>query len=115
VRVVVQIAIFLILLIGCIIGCTILWQNFVTDMLYNCTDSGGAPDFLLSSRHWVHQPVAVHHVASGRSMSEPDAIRAGWSLTTLELLRWALVGVSIVASWLASDVTWSRKPSKGDA
>jgi hypothetical protein len=97
---------FLVLMVACIILCAVLWQHLITDTLYNCTDSLGGPDFLLSSRHWVHNPVAVHHVSAGRSMGEPDNIREGWSLTKLICLRWSLVIVSAAISFIFAQLLW---------
>jgi hypothetical protein len=96
----IQSATFLAWMVGCTIMSAMIWQCFVTDTLYNCTDSLGGPDFVLSSRHWVHHPVSVPQVVGGRSMSEPDTVKEGWSITGLKCLRWALVGASIALSFL---------------
>ena len=91
----------------CTVGCTLLWSQFVTDTFYSCTDPGWL-DFL-SPGHWVHRPITVAHVVAGRSMSEPDTIRAGWSNTGLWYLWFSVVGVSsIVSAWLAW-IPWIRE------
>jgi hypothetical protein len=105
-RLIVKVVAFLALMLGCTILCAVIWQRFVTDTLYDCTDSLGGPDYLLSSRHWVHDPVAVQHVVGNRSMSEPDTIKVGWSIAGLICLRWALVGASIVVSFLLTRLLW---------
>jgi hypothetical protein len=92
------------MLLLCVIGCTTLWGLFVTDRLYNCTDPGWL-DFLFPG-HWVHHPVAVAHVVAGRSMSEPDTIRAGWSITGLWCLWFSFIVVSLVVSFLLARRSW---------
>lgn len=84
--------------------CTVAWQQFVADTLYDCTDAGWL-DYL-SPGHWVHNPVPVAHVAHSRVMSEPDTIRAGWSLAGLWTLWYSFVGVSVVASLLLARMSW---------
>ena len=100
---------FLISMIGCTILVAVFWQHYVTDTLYNCTDSIGFPDYLVSSRHWVHDPVAVQHVFGHRPMSDPDTIKIGWSIAGLITLRWALVGASIAASFLLTRLLWNPR------
>ena len=97
---------FLLFMIGCTVLCAVIWQGFVVDTLYDCTDSGGLPDYFLSSRHWVHKPVAVEHVVGHRSMSEPDTIKTGWSILGLICLRWTFVGASIFSGILAARLLW---------
>jgi hypothetical protein len=92
------------LLLLCALGCTALWGLFVTDRLYNCTDPGWL-DFLFPG-HWVHHPVAVAHLVAGRYMSEPDTIRAGWSITGLWCLWFSFVVISLVVSFLLARRSW---------
>lgn len=84
--------------------CTVVWQNSVTDTLYHCTDSGGL-DYL-SPGLWVHDPVAVEKVVYSRSMSEPDTIRAGWTMKALWALWFSFVSASVVVSGLLARVPW---------
>ena len=102
---------FLLFMIGCTVLCAVIWQRFVTDTLYNCTDSIGVSDYMLPSRHWVHNPVAVEHVVSHRSMSEPDTIKTGWSIVGLICLRWTFVGASVFFSLLVARLLWSTPQS----
>jgi hypothetical protein len=96
---------FLVTLIVMTILCTVVWQQFVTDTLYHCTDALWL-DFLRPG-HWVHEPVAsVAQVVRRRSMSEPDTIRAGWSMTGLWSLWYSFVGVSVAVSALLARAPW---------
>lgn len=106
-----RIAKFVAVFLCCTIVCTVLWAQFVTDTLYNCTDPGWL-DYLFPG-HWVHHPVAVAHVVVGRSMSEPDTIKAGWSITGLWFLWFAVVGVSVLGSVLLARLPWIRTRQRG--
>jgi hypothetical protein len=110
-RLLAQTMTFVSMMIGCTILCAVMWQRFVTDTRYNCTDSAGLPDYFVSSRHWVHNPVAVEHVVSHRSMSEPDTIKAGWSIIGLMCLRWTFVGASFVLSLSVARSLWNSPQS----
>ncbi len=95
--------------------CTAVWQ-FVGDKLYDCTDDG----FLGFWRpgNWVHavggQPmVAVPRVIHGRSMSEPDTIKEGWTLTDLWRLWYAFVAVSVCVSMALALVPWFPRSRLG--
>ena len=66
------------------------------------TDSGGF-DYL-SPGDWVHrQGAVVNHVVAGRSMSEPDTIKKGWSVAGL----WGL-WISFFAASLAISFGFTR-------
>ena len=96
------------------IACTIVWQEFVTDKLYNCTDPAWL-DFL-SPGNWVHihdgKPVAFVPVIIGGSMSDPDTIKDGWSIARLWYLWYSFVAVSVVISILLARIRWIPKQSK---
>lgn len=108
----IRVAKFVAVLMCCTIASTILWALFVTDTLYNCTDPGWL-DFL-SPGHWVHHPVPVAHVIAGRSMSEPDTIKAGWSITGLWLFWFAVVVASVFVSVLLARTPWIREKQAGE-
>jgi hypothetical protein len=93
---------FVFVMLAMTIVSMVVWQEFVTDRLYNCTDALWF-DFLRPGFGWVHGNVAyVPVVVSGRSMSEPDTIKAGWTMTRLWLLWFSFIGVSVAVSlWLA--------------
>ena len=96
-----------------IVASTMAWDAFVNGKLYYCTD-GGTLDFLFVG-DWVHHPESVAHVVP-RSMSEPDEIRAGWSLAGLWCLWIAFVAVSVFVSALFARIFWivtKRTPPKG--
>ena len=68
-----------------------VWQEFVTDRLYNCTDPAWLDFF--ESRNWVHshngQAVAFVPVITGGSMSDPDTIQRGLE----RLLAFGICGI----------------------
>jgi hypothetical protein len=88
--------------------CTAVWQNFVTDVLYNCTDPAWL-DFL-SPGNWVHfhngEPVAFVPVITGGSMSDPDTIKEGWSVARLWHLWDGFVIVSAGISVFLARIRW---------
>jgi hypothetical protein len=83
--------------------CTWSWDAFVSAKLYYCTD-GGMLDFWCAG-DWVHHPVPVMHVVP-RSMSEPDEIKEGWSITALWFLWSAFVLISALISALFARFLW---------
>lgn len=97
---------FALVLVAMAIVCTIVWQ-LVGDTLYDCTD-----DNMLGFWRpgcWVHRfdghpIVVVHQIVHGRSMSEPDAIKEGWSVPRLWCLWSSFVvvslAVSVVLTWM---------------
>lgn len=93
--------------LGCTIACTFLWAHFVTGTIYNCTDSLWL-DYLFPG-HWVHDPVSITQVVGGRSMSEPDALKEGWSTARLWYLWFSFVGVSVAASAMLAWMPWTRE------
>ena len=64
-------------LLAMIIASTMDWDAFINGKLYYCTD-GGTLDFLFVG-DWVHHPESVANIVP-RSMSDPDEIKAGWSI-----------------------------------
>jgi hypothetical protein len=89
------------------IAFTFLWERFVADTLYNCTDPGWF-DYLFPG-DWAHKPVSVRHVTGGRSMSEPDTIKEGWTMTRLWYLWFSVVGISVILSALLAWMPWIPK------
>jgi hypothetical protein len=92
------------------IVCTIVWNESVARKLYDCTDSAPFGGYL-SPGDWVHNwpghPITtVENIVHGRSMSEPDTIRQGWTVTRLWCLWFLFFGVSIAISFLLSRKTW---------
>jgi hypothetical protein len=83
--------------------CVWAWDAFVNGKLYYCTD-GGTMDFIFVG-DWVHHPESVVDVAP-RSMSEPDEIKIGWSVTGLRCLWSAFVGGSVLLSALFAGAIW---------
>jgi len=111
IRMVESAAKFVVVMLAMTVVCTIVWQEFVTDKLYNCTDPGWL-DFL-SPGNWVHshdsQPVAFVPVITARPMSDPDTIKQGWSIARLWYLWYSFVCVSTIISVLLAWVRWIPK------
>jgi len=104
-------AVFLYSMLCCIIVCTVIWEYQIDGKLYNCTDNVGF-DFLHPG-DWVHDfgghPVAVvNQVVVGRSMSEPDEIKTGWSIPRLWLLWCSWFGASLLVSFVVARFWWRR-------
>jgi hypothetical protein len=106
-------AAFLMLLLACTIYCTFAWDKYVADKLYICNDS--VPYVFLHPGDWVHGDyVTVPRIVTPRSMSEPDAIKEGWSVAQLWLLWWSWVAASIgVSALLAFLIWWPRTRRAG--
>ena len=100
---------FAIVMIAMTIVCAIAWQEVVAEYLYDCTDS--VPGDFFRPGDWVHSfgghsIVPVQHVVHGRSMSEPDTIKQGWSMTGLWLLWLSFVAISAGVSVLLARKRW---------
>jgi hypothetical protein len=105
------------------IVCTIVWQEVVTEYLYDNTDDNMA-GFLspLSGDFWIGEGgfpvVTVQHVVHGRSMSDLDQIKEGWSIPKLFALWLSFVTISTVISIALARIRWisnqSTKPIYGD-
>lgn len=83
-----------------------LWDGLINGRVYYCTD-GSTMDFLFVG-DWVHNPESAARVVP-RSMSEPDEIRKGWSITGLWCLWTSFVILStFVAAWFAR-IAWASE------
>jgi hypothetical protein len=105
-----RVAKFAIVMFAMTIACTLVWDAFVAENLYDCTDS--VPFDFLKPGDWVHAfgsntIVPVPHVIHGRSMSGPDTIKEGWSVTDLWLLWFSFVGISVAVSAFSARLRWS--------
>lgn len=90
------------------IACTFIWETCINGRLYVCTDPGWL-DFL-DPGNWVHgKYVEVDRFDHPRSMSEPDAVLAGWSKQRLWFLWYGFVGLAVAVSFLVAKKAWSRK------
>jgi hypothetical protein len=108
-RAVKSVAKFLIVLVAMTVISTIVW-NYVAGDLYDCTDDDFIPGYWTPG-FWVHSwgdhpVVAVHQVIHGRSMSEPDTIKEGWSVTGLLCLWFSFFAVSLVVSIAFARLRW---------
>ncbi len=84
-------------------ACIWAWDAFVNGKLYYCTD-GGTIDFIFVG-DWVHHPESVSQIVP-RSMSQPDEIKAGWTITGLWCLWCAFVAGSVFVSMLFAGALW---------
>jgi len=94
---------------------TIVWDQVVAAKIYDCTDS--VPFGYLRPGDWVHSwtghPMAtVSQVVHGRSMSEPDTIKEGWSVSRLWYLWLVFATFSLVVSFLLARVAWIKGLSR---
>ena len=88
-----------------IIGCCVVWEWGVHLNVYDCTDPG-LIDFLTPG-DWIHGHfITVSEVAHGRSMSEPDTIKTGWSIHSLWNVWYAYIAISILSSLAFSLIRW---------
>jgi hypothetical protein len=83
---------------------TIAWQVFIPGRLYDCSDDNMAG--FLRPGDWIHHPVSVPHIVLSKTMSEPDTIKAGWSVAGLWGLWFSFVGASLVVSIALARVQW---------
>jgi hypothetical protein len=91
------------------VTCTIAWQGVVSEYLYDCTDENMAG--FLTPGDWVYgsdgQPiVVVDKIIHGRSPSESDTIKRGWSVTGLWCLWVSCLAVSLMVSIVVARVSW---------
>ena len=93
------------------IVCSVVWQDVVTEYIYDNTDDN-MMGFLspLFGDFWIGEGgfpvVAVKHVVHGRSMSDPDEIKEGWSVPKLFCLWLSFVATSTVISILLARIHW---------
>ena len=91
---------FVVVMLAMTIAFTIFWQDVVAENLYDNTDEnmlGFLHPFFLDG--WIGQGrfpvVTVEHIVHGRNMSDPDEIKAGWSIPGLWFLWLSLFSVSV--------------------
>jgi hypothetical protein len=95
---------FAVVAVAATLACTVIWETAVNGRLYSCTDPGWLGYW--SPGNWVHHPVAVDHVVTGLSMSEPDTIKQGWTVAGLWRLWFAFVIVSFAISASLALLPW---------
>ena len=100
--------------------CTIVWQDVVAEYLYDNTDDnmmGFIHPFYLDGciGQSKFRVVSVRQVVHGRSMSEPDEIKEGWSIPKLWCLWFSFVAISLITSIVFARVPWiPRRQLKTD-
>lgn len=102
---------FVIVMFVMTIVCTIVWEDVVTEYLYDNTDDnmmGFLSPFF--GDFWIGEGgfpvVAVQHVVHGRSMSDPDEIKEGWSVPKLFCLWLSFITISAFSSILLARIRW---------
>lgn len=98
--------------------CTIVWDSVVMENLYNCTDDNAFG--FLRPGDWVgafgtFPIVQVDHITHvSQSMSDPDTIKKGWTVTDLWLVWLSFVAVSLVVSIGLASLPWTPKRLKSN-
>ncbi len=79
----------------------VVWDSLVMDRVYHCTDA--TPFGYLSPGNWIHGNIQhVDSINPDATMPEADAIKNGWSNTSLWIVWSALLTISAMTSaWLA--------------
>jgi hypothetical protein len=87
---------FVIAFVICTIIFEFVWDLYVMDTLYHCTDSLGL-NYIRGPSSWVHG-----NVMSGPPRTDADTIAAGWDIGMLELMWLSLIVLSLVLSGAAA-------------
>jgi hypothetical protein len=104
-------ALFLITLLLCSVVCGIIWQFFLPERIYNCTDDNLFG--FLRPGDWVHGSyVTVSKINPSDSMSMPDSIKEGWSVEKLWITWWAFIFASVVISASSTFLIFRPKAPK---
>jgi hypothetical protein len=112
-RILISVVAFISSLIVMVMVSTTAWDAFLNGKVYLCTD-GGTLDFLCPG-DWVHHPITVDRIGGARSMSDPDEIKRGWSMTRLWCVWFTFVGLSVIISaWIAL-APWGSKERTGES
>lgn len=106
-------------LVVMVVVCTNVWDNVIMENLYNCTDDNMFG--FLTPGDWVgafgtFPVVQVDHIThNAQSMSDPDTIRRGWTVTDLWLVWLAFVAVSLIISIGLAWLPGTPRPLRSDA
>jgi len=106
---------FIVSFIAMSIVCEVAWE-YTAANLYDDTDENMLGFFqpLMWPHPWV-QPfngnsvVVVHQIIHGRSMSEPDEIKEGWTVGRLWGLWFSFVAVALISSIALARIRWVPK------
>jgi hypothetical protein len=103
-------AIFLITLLVCLVGSGTIWQIFLPEKIYNCTDDNLFG--FLRPGDWIHGDyVTVSKINPSDPMDKPDSIKEGWSVGKLWFAWFAFIVASVAISASLTFLTFrSRKP-----
>jgi len=87
---------------------TVVWERTAGN-LYDCTDA--TPPGYLEPGHWVdafdgHPVAVVAKIVHGRSMSEADTIKAGWSERRLLGLWFVFFAFHLLVSTVLACLRW---------
>lgn len=100
------------MLVMCMV-CSVIWDDFVAENLYNDTDDNMfgflTPGGWVSNWDGNHPVVQVDHIVHTGSMSDPDTIKRGWTVTDLWLLWLGFIAVSVMLSIGLARLPWVPK------
>jgi hypothetical protein len=92
------------------IVCTVAWDAFVDEKLYNSTDD--VPFTYLIPGHWVgdnNWPIkVVPQIVPDDNMNGPDTIKEGWTVGWLWALWFLFFATSVIISSALARVPWPR-------
>ena len=106
-------------MVGMTVLCDALWEECLVGNVYVNTDDGDGGGYLFPG-HWVGNDegfpvIVVEHLKPVRSMSDPDELKAGWSVTRSWFVWSCLLGIStIVSACLSVLVTRRNKETSKD-
>lgn len=97
-------------MIGMTIVCTALWDQLLNGKVYGCSDGGNADYWMLS---WAgigsgNYPVATVKKIDITSMSDPDELKEGWSVSRLWSVWYSFFAGSVIVSVLVASLPWFR-------
>jgi hypothetical protein len=90
------------------IVCSIAWEKFVDEKLYDATD--GVPFGYLTPGFWIggDWPVRVVPQIVPGNMNDPDSIKEGWTIGRLLELWFFFFATSVVVSMTLARMPWPR-------
>jgi hypothetical protein len=104
-------AIFLPVLIAMTVLDTFFWEGCLNGQVCACSD-GGTFDYWI--RDWStigdgkFPAVVVERIHPFKDMSDPDQIKAGWSVRLLWLIWYSLLIGSLAVAALFSSLVWNK-------
>ena len=95
---------FITVLVVMTIAINILWEQFIDERIYDCTDP--VIGYLnLPGEDWP--VVSVKHIISDRPINDPDMILDGWTVDEIWWLAGGCLAISLSVSFL---LAWNQWP-----